>query len=1008
MKEFDLTARFSPSTLDVRGNIFMPESGGDKQPTEQPEPKPVVPPQPEISQDQSKRQVTPEMVQKAREGWEKLNAGRVISVDERRTQEDLIKRGFTPDDVLLSSLGEEDAALKKDRTPYEENQSERARSAWERYNELGLGSRIDRDLQEQLINDGILPPQPPGGSPPFGREGDGRNQENRDNEWLDEIRRATAEGNFDEIDRLIDEGLDLGDPYASLKIKALAEISLSNEAMTNGMYGYHLEYAMERVINQSDITPTDDYVQFTYYQQENLARIILAARDFDKSKTKDFYKYLGRLRNKRYIAHELFRSIKNREQYKEVISRYLRAEGFNFLENEIVGVPTTQILWEKVLAYKVAGKPEWLDEEDLRNAHEEINELLKKRHDKKPLQKTIVVNGQHVRRSVRSWEIDRAIVIGRVVAAATQRRTSYAVLGEVPKKVDTLFESLDSEYIARVIAGMKVIGQRFLAQGTGASKKYMELWRKNTKKLGALKGLFYGYKKKGSEESGLYGHDTDSWILLDTGVPDVKSHSWRSTGMFLKEREYAIVDAGNPDSPVTIGKYFDDVSEDIDDALRIANAGKLENFINVLIKIKNASLATKEPEDKKLLEDILRSWEGLSEEQRREELAYINDPSLQLVNKTSRIKNVIFSSRVSEVVLNQRLYLGTLVRHPNLTPRLKAEIWRNVSEYLPSRIAAFFPNERRDISRDEFSRSMYGGKTYDKLSEQERKEVDRSVDEKWNALAQKLWIAEEMRVEAQADKIKNKDFADEALEGHFGEDMTDEERKIIRQIIDLGKDPINGKARDLARMLWPFSPFLDDVPKTGWMELKEADLERLLVSDHDAYNAAINQELAAVIANPAMRPSASREHLVKAKDAYSQPLGGVGAQERLEAHVLTRTELYSMKGAAKWYGYAVMRLLRKPTSLIEEYNVDAAISMDEEATARDVEALAQDEVIGNDTTNRDALGFTMLERIKKEAKATRRNIWLMYLRLLMVLLPAEMVKEFVKTLVPGDLAKSLG
>ena len=103
-----------------------------------------------------------------------------------------------------------------------------------------------------------------------------------------------------------------------------------------------------------------------------------------------------------------------------------------------------------------------------------------------------------------------------------------------------------------------------------------------------------------------------------------------------------------------------------------------------------------------------------------------------------------------------------------------------------------------------------------------------------------------------------------------------------------------------------------------------------------------------------------------------------------------------------------MRLLRKPTSLIEEYNVDAAISMDEEATARDLEALAQDEVIGNDTTNRDALGFTMLERIKKEAKATRRNIWLMYLRLLMVLLPAEMVKEFVKTLVPGDLAKSLG
>ena len=192
------------------------------------------------------------------------------------------------------------------------------------------------------------------------------------------------------------------------------------------------------------------------------------------------------------------------------------------------------------------------------------------------------------------------------------------------------------------------------------------------------------------------------------------------------------------------------------------------------------------------------------------------------------------------------------------------------------------------------------------------------------------------------------------------------------------------------------------------MELEEADLERLLVGDHDAYNIAINQELSAIIANPAMRPEKSLDHLEKAKDAYSQPIGGEGAQERLEADSLTRGELFSMNSAAKWYGYWAMRLTRRPTSLIEEFNVDAAISNDEGATAKDLEAQAQRGIINSDTTKRDANGMTQLERDKEKLKAARRHVWVMYLRLLLLLLPAEMVKEFVKTLIPGDLAKSLG
>ena len=466
MKEFEIKAQIidssltkpiGPSTLDVRGprlnrggDIFMQEPGNGEQP----------PKQPEIESTAPKAGELPERV--------------------------------SPMPGGANGNGENTSEQAPDvsQTEFERERTEKARKEWDRFEEA-TGESTDPDLKNLLIDWGQKPPG--GGEPPRRRGGRGyfeggdgeRNQELEN--WINDIRNATNEANFDEVERLINEGLDLNDPYAGTKIKALAEISLSNETLANGMYGYHLEYAMERVINQSDITPTDDYVQFTYYQQENLARLVLTARDFDKSQGKEFYKYLSRLKPKRYIAHELFRSIKNREQYKEVVTRYLRAEGFNFLENEIVGVSKTQILWEEILAHKVASKRDWLFGGDLEDAHNQISALLKKRHEKSPIKKPTIFNGEEVsQRNLRPWEIERALVIGRTMAAASQRRTSYAVLGEIPKTADAIYKSLDSEFIARVLAGRKTIAQRFLAWGFSASKKYMEVWQKYTRWLSGI------------------------------------------------------------------------------------------------------------------------------------------------------------------------------------------------------------------------------------------------------------------------------------------------------------------------------------------------------------------------------------------------------------------------------------------------------------------------------------------------------------------------------------------
>ncbi len=109
MKELEIRAPFNSegltkpighSTLDVRGprlnrggNIFMPETG--EQPPKQPGIKPTLP-ETESPQAPKERQVTPEMVQRARGAWDELNFGRNIPVDERRVQEMMIAEGVGP------------------------------------------------------------------------------------------------------------------------------------------------------------------------------------------------------------------------------------------------------------------------------------------------------------------------------------------------------------------------------------------------------------------------------------------------------------------------------------------------------------------------------------------------------------------------------------------------------------------------------------------------------------------------------------------------------------------------------------------------------------------------------------------------------------------------------------------------------------------------------------------------------------------------------------------------
>ena len=341
----------------------------------------------------------------------------------------------------------------------------------------------------------------------------------------------------------------------------------------------------------------------------------------------------------------------------------------------------------------------------------------------------------------------------------------------------------------------------------------------------------------------------------------------------------------------------------------------------------------------------------------------------------------MFCRNIKKTMLEQRLYLSALLGERHFTPMLKEEMWKKVAEFLPSRIAAFYPDERKALLKAD-------GTTMS--------------DTEWDELSDKLFMAEMDRVRAQAEKVKNNDFSEVKLSTFYdSNEITPDEIVYIDKIIALGNDDKNShyKSKILSNTIFPQNAFLDDAPEPEWMNLGKETVGRLLVNDYEGYNIA-NNERNAVIGNPSMRPEESAQHLVKAKDGYATPIGTQDAQDRLEADVLTRYDLYAMDTFSKWGLYSVNRLLKKPTSRIEKSNVDANISMDERAITQDVEFLAQHSVVNNDKARLDFLGHTQSERIKKKAKARLIDLWMRNLRLLLMLFPLAFSTEFVKMIAP--------
>src|SRR3989344_146434 len=696
-----------------------------------------------------------------------------------------------------------------------------------------------------------------------------------------------------------------------------------------------LEYSLERFLNRADAQPLEEYPQFTFTENENIAILTHTARRFDEARKKaglelginpgrrEMFTYLTTLTNRRKVMHELFKSMNDLESYTGLVTRALRKSGMSFIEKQLVGVSDVQMVYDQVLLSLKSLKPAeqgWLLEDDYEIGDKMVKELLDEsaKHNSDDFNKRFIRNsgtpeGVADTRPLRQWEIDRAFHMGRDLSAASQRRVVYGILGDVPENVDDFLKSLVHEPIARRLAPFKTIPERFFSQGI--AKRFLSIFKDEQRRNvnGEINYNKYGYIRDG-KPVGLFGSSQGDFAILDLEITDPKSSSWRSRLLYLKNSRFQTeVFSGKQ---MTLGAYLD--------------ATKAE---------------------------------------------YVRGKSHREKSRAISEWNEAIRDRIS----SQRLFLGVLTRYPDLDAGNKTAIWNNVAQFMPSRIASLLPNETLEIV--DSGLSLNGDR-------------DQAVL-RWMGIAKKLWTAERMRVGNDAKVLSGEVGEHRDLDYYFEKvGLTDvAEIAIVRQIQELGEN----FAPTLANVKFPFTAFLDNAPETDWERLSDFDFTRILVSDQNSFQEGYGP-IIGLFDNPVHKPEEIAKVLQEAFDKIKIPPGVQTAQKIFEPIVKSTIKMRQMFTRAKWMGTTLSRLLRIPTSPIEEYNLSAHVADDENDVAGMLHVLAQHEVLSDDPNQADEKGRTQFMRVKEELGADKLAVLLAYVRLIIQLFGPAFGMEFLKAM----------
>lgn len=767
---------------------------------------------------------------------------------------------------------------------------------------------------------------------------------------------------YDVIEEIIGDG-DISDgSYHRLVEFAIDNIPAS--AHKDHMVQFLLEYAVERIILGGDQNPQEQYPQLNLYQTDNLDRLTQTARKFDERRFKeykrlgnkvDFYpplhtlQYLTNLRSKRMIMHELFRSMKDEQTYTSFITQYLRKNGLAFVEDDIVGVADSQGLYDQALASTHSlNKNGWLTHRDMAVIDNVVlkNMLAQSRHVDsfgKSFTKVAVNDDGTLRRvnairGMREWETNRAHLMGRSLSAASQRRMTYVAIGDVPENLDLLNMSVESEFLVRGIGLFKFISERWHSHGP--AKRVREIFKReqtrvvkpNEKwklKVDDYDPRKYGVKNREGKYIGLYGKSQDAFALVDVGVTDPKSNSWRGNLMFLKQRRFQTEQIGG--ERLTIGDAIDIIRADVKNQVTGGHGGHM------------------------------------TREQKKE---YGRQ----------------FNARVRPLIERQRLFSGHLLKVTDLDEENKTIIWKRSADLIPSRTAAFFPSELENIlnQNGRGGMSAWIGEGVDRKGNP----ILGLRDKLWTAERMRVRNDAKMLQTTDTTSYAGSRRNDLKLE-HFLDvvGLTPQEKVIVAKLQEVGKY----YADQLAHMTFPFTALMEDAPRTGYDELQDEDYDRIIVRDRKDFNEGFGPVIG-IFDDPVKKPDEIVNALFETVHKIKNPLGLGDAQARVEPMIVAIMDMRMEKEIAGWTGY-IMKAFRKGRSQIEDFNLQANISDNAEERKGMLSAMAQKDIISDDPNEVDDLRRTQYIRMKDKEKARRRDEVAGFFRMILLLFGPVFVKE---------------
>lgn len=807
------------------------------------------------------------------------------------------------------------------------------------------------------------------------------------------VNAVTAEGSLSNPDvyvrklNAVKEILDDLDPNdrTSTAILAAAIHEVEDIREYDALIEDTLEYSLERFLNRADADITADYPKFTFTESENMSVIAHAGRRFDEARQKarielgqipgkrDMFKYLTGLTNRRSVMHELYRSMNDAESFLGLVTRGLRKEGMDFIEKQLVGVSDVQVIYDKVLLSMLSlkGKGQgWLLEEDFKDGDDMVLSILRESaasHSDVFNKTYIDANNNLQTRPLAEWEITRAFHMGRDLSGACERRVVYAILGGVPLNADNSLKSVMHEPIARRLAPLKLIPDRFF--GHPLAKRFLSILKteqKRDKDTDKIDDYKYGYVRNG-KPIGFFGLDQGDSSILDLTITDPKTNSWRAHLLFLKNPKYSFEDPeSTPEerSMTTIGEYLDRSKE------RIIADGLERRGIKPLA----SDASTKERKAyKKAVGDILRNeWNASGGE-------------------------------LQKIISKQRLFLGTLVRYPDLSSETKAIIWKNIAKLNPSSIASLFPNETLRLL------GMKEKGVDENVTAATEAQTRKAAIKQWEEIRLKLWTAERMRLYNDAKFLSTGEGALSEVNDYFGAvGLNASERFMIAKLQALNLDDVKGDrqafisetdkwANILANANFPFTAFLDDAPETDWNQSKEFDITRLLVSDHNSYGDGFSLVMNP-IDNPVMKAEDAAKNTIDAFNKVKGPPGLDGAQRVFEPIVRTNAKIRTMNRFTKWIGETFTKMMRHPASPIQEYNLQAEVADDESQTAAYLTAVAQAAVLSDDPGELDKRGRTQMIRLRDQTDSDKKHVLGGVLRMMMQLLGPTFALSFAQSL----------